>query len=173
MFADDTNVFVTGKNINDTVNIMNEKLNKLIEWLYANKLSLNVNKTHFIIFSSKKKKILIENDITISGSQIEQVEATKFVGVYLDAKLSWNYHINYIDDKIAKSIGIISKAKRVLNTETLRILYYTFVYPYLHYGIEVWGCTSQSYLLRVYRLQKKIIRIIASAHHKAHLKNYS
>ena len=62
-----------------------------------------------MIFMSKKKKILIENDITISGSKIEQVEATKFLGVYLDAKLSWNYHINYCSGNVAKPRGEVGE----------------------------------------------------------------
>ena len=57
----------------------------------------------------------------------------------MDSKLNWSKHINFIKGKIAKAIGIICKARKNLNRETLLVLYYSFVYPYLQYCIEVWG----------------------------------
>ena len=58
IFADDTNVFITGKNIENLVNEMNSEMTKLVEWLYVNKLSRNVKKTHYMIchYGQKRKK---------------------------------------------------------------------------------------------------------------------
>jgi hypothetical protein len=50
IFADDTNVFVHGPNLDNLIKIMGEELAKIIEWMYTNKLSLNIDKTNFIIF---------------------------------------------------------------------------------------------------------------------------
>ena len=55
----------------------------------------------------------------------------------MDSKLNWSKHINFIKGKITKAIGIICKARKNLNRETLLVLYYSFVYPYLQYCIEV------------------------------------
>ena len=73
LFADDTNAFVTGRNINDLIILMNNELKKLMSWLYANKLSLNVNKTHFLIFRSKgmAKPVLTES-LQINGETIKE-----------------------------------------------------------------------------------------------------
>ena len=51
IFADDTNVFITGKNIENLINEMNSEMTKLVEWLHVNKLSINVKKTHYMIFN--------------------------------------------------------------------------------------------------------------------------
>ena len=50
-------------------------------------------------------------------------------GVIIDNKLRWSDHINYIKNKISKSIGIINKTRNFLNKNTLRNLYYTFILP--------------------------------------------
>ena len=55
LFADDTNVFVSGRDINHMMNTMNIELKKIWSWLNTNKLSLNINKTHYVIFKSKSK----------------------------------------------------------------------------------------------------------------------
>ena len=166
IFVDDTNVFVTGKDLNHMVDIINKELNKLTEWMNVNKLSLNVTKTNFI-FRSKHRKAVFSNNIKINGTDIDSVESTKYLGVYIDSELNWSKHINFIKGKIAKAIGIICKARTNLNRETLLVLYYSFVYPYLQYCIEVWGRTSNVHLLPLFRLQKKKIRIISFSNRKA------
>ena len=55
LFADDTTVFCSGKNIDDLINIVNREMQKLIIWLYVNKLSINTEKTNYILFSLRKK----------------------------------------------------------------------------------------------------------------------
>ena len=73
----------------------------------------------------------------------------------IDNRLNWSHHIAFIKGKISKGIGIISKVKYLLNRETLKSLYYSFVYPYLQYCIEVWGKASGVYMNSVIKLQKK------------------
>ena len=73
----------------------------------------------------------------IRGHEIEKVDSTKFLGVYLDSGLTWRNHINYIKGKIARGIGILCKARKYLQESTLITLYYSFVYPYLCYCIPL------------------------------------
>ena len=80
IFADDTNVFVTGKDLNHMVYIINKELNKLTEWMNVNKLSLNVTKTNFMIFRSKHRKAGFSNNIKINVTDIDRVESTKYLG---------------------------------------------------------------------------------------------
>ena len=102
LFADDSNVFLAGKNPNEMIDLMNKELNKLVEWLQANKLSLNVKKTHFMFFCPPKESLYFSNTLSILGENIDQVHKTKFLGVMLDSKLSWQAHIQYISKKISK-----------------------------------------------------------------------
>ena len=107
----------------------------------------------------------IENTVQIQGNIIDHVNATKFLGIIIDNKLNWSDHINYIKNKISKSLGIIYKIRSFLNRITLRNLYHTFVFPYLIYGVEVWGNTHAIHLNPIIKLQKKSIRAITFSHY--------
>ena len=87
LFADDTNVFITGKNILNLFTTMNEELSKLSEWMNVNKLSLNVKKTKYMIFSLKKP-INHYGSILLNGETIENVDNFKFLGVNIDCQVS-------------------------------------------------------------------------------------
>ena len=168
LFADDTNCLASGKNLNQLINTVNEELEKIVTWLAANKLSLNIKKTHFMLFRSKGKKVTEPISIKISNQEIERVEHTKFLGVTIDDKLNWWYHIKNIKNKIAKGIGVIYKARRLLNKKTLITLYYSFIYPYIHYGIIAWGNTFETYLDPIVKMQKRAVRTITSAARDSH-----
>ena len=161
LFADDTNVFITGKNLNLLIETMNTELQNLYEWMSINKLSLNIKKTKFMIFSAKKSPE-IEDDVLINGHVIEKVEKFKFLGVIIDSHLKWMDHIHHIKKKISKGLGILYKAKRLLNPCTLLTLYYSFMYPYFLYCIEVWGNAANNSLLSLLKLQKRALRLIKS-----------
>ena len=168
IFADDTNLFVQGKTITETSEIMNSEMVKVVVWLNANRLMLNTEKTHYIIFHSNKKKIKSQNSIRIGNTDIERVESTKFIGVNLDERLTWEKHILMIKSKVAKGIGILCKARKVFPIAILRTLYYSLIYPHLTYCIEVWGNTSKLHLDSLFLMQKKVVRVITSAGYTAH-----
>ena len=101
---------------------------KIYAWVNANKLSLNIDKTNFMLSCQKVFLIVY---IVINQTRIQEVKETKFLGVIIENRLEWSAHIMYISKKISKGIGIILKARQVFNMETLLSLYHTFVYPYL------------------------------------------
>ena len=91
LFADDTNIFMSGKNLPSMAMALNKQLTAIYEWLSCNKLSLNVLKIHYIIFTQRNKKV---NDIRlyINNVFIERVYVTKFFGVQIDSQLNWKNH---------------------------------------------------------------------------------
>ena len=163
LYADDTNMFISGSDVNDLFRRMNIELEKLSDWLIANKLSLNVAKTHYVLFQPGRNTVHDVPQLTINGQSIERKSSTLFLGVVLDSKLNWHEHISYIKGKIAKNIGIINKVKRVLNVSTLRTLYYAFVFPYLSYCIECWGSAAKTRTSPLLTLQKRCCRIITNS----------
>ena len=117
-FADDSNLFKNGKDITKLEEELNEILSNISEWLKVNKRSLNVKKTHYMIFSKRKIKPGVPKpsvNLSIDGQTLSEVEKTKFLGVIIDNKLTWEHHIKYISGKIARGIGILIKAKDILN----------------------------------------------------------
>ena len=94
LFADDTNIFSTGKNLNELRESLNEDLVNIEEWLRCNRLSLHVLKTNYMIFATKNK-LSHDVDIFVNNVRIERVYVTKFLGVQFDSKLNWKNHIEY------------------------------------------------------------------------------
>ena len=107
-------------------------------------------------------------DIKINNECIERVYHTKFLGVQLDAKLSWKKPIEYISTKLAKCAGILIKARKKLPKLSLINLYHCFAYPYLIYCNHVWGNNYPTKLERLIIMQKKLIRIITCSPYGAH-----
>ena len=159
LLADDTTILMEGNSIHNVIASLNIELHKLNVWLKANKLSINVAKTHCMSFHRTRRKEY-HNNITLKDSTLMQVNCIKFLGVILDDKLKLIQHISYIKNKIAKGMGIILKARKVLKKTVLYQFYNSFVFPYLIYCSEVWGTASNIHLQPLIKLQKKIIRII-------------
>ena len=87
LFADDTNLFLVGDDLKEVCETMSFELDKLSRWFQANKLSLNVSKINFMIFSNNKCDDNCK--ISIHGMDITRVVVTKFLGVHLDFQLNW------------------------------------------------------------------------------------
>ena len=113
-----------------------------------------------MIFHRSRLKNFDKKDVIIQDRIISHVTSTRFLGVIIDDKLKWNLHIIYMKNKIAKSNGILYKIKNFLDRKTLTHLYNSFVFPYLIYGIEVWGSTNAVHLDLIIKIQKKIVMTI-------------
>ena len=159
LFADDTNLFLSGHNLDMMDTIINQELKEISEWLKVNKLSLNIKKTHYMIFTTKRKR-LVDVSLQIDGHIINETDSTKFLGVIIDNKLSWKNHIKHVVGKVSRGIGMILKARKLLNQDALITLYYSFIFPYFVYCNHVWGSTYESSWEKLHPLQKKIVRII-------------
>ena len=106
-----------------------------ITWLKANKLSINVKKTKLMIFGPRQKTLPVTMQIVLENNVLEQVDNTKFLGVYIDQHLDWKTHVNFIAAKISKSVGLLYKAKYYLPSKSLLTLYYALIYPHLTFFI--------------------------------------
>ena len=166
LFADDTNLFTSGSNLLELATVVNDELKSISLWLKVNKLSLNVKKTHFMVFTSKKQVPKIK--ICIDEHSIAEEKSTKFLGIHIDNKLNWKKHIKHVESKVSRGIGIVYRARHVLNTGTMKMLYYSFVYPYFSYCNHVWGSVKPKVLEKMVRLQKRVVRTISFAKYRAH-----
>lgn len=170
LFADDSNFFLTGNDVNTMIDSINEEMIHVVSWLKANKLTLNVDKTHFMIFAPARKKYDTTANIIVQNCSIKQVHCTKFLGVIIDSNLTWKNHISYISNKIAKNIGVLCRGRRVFNNDTMVTLYNSLILPYLTYCIHIWGSACKIYVNKVLLLQKRAIRIVAGVPRCTHTK---
>ncbi len=166
LYADDTSVLISGKLLTDIIAILNNELNVLYVWLQSNKLSLNTQKTFYMIFHRARLKET-HFEIMINNVVLTRSKSIKYLGLLIDDKLKWIDHITHVKNKVSRGIGIINKARPFLNKKSLADLYYAFIFPYLIYCVEVWGNAAPTHLAPLCTIQNKIVRTISCSHHRA------
>ena len=137
VFPDDTNV-ISDKNVNSLSTSANLELQKMNEWFKANKLSLNTKKLFSVYYESTQKGNLplAVPILRRDGVGLKRKPSITFLRVLLNESLTWKDHINTIENKFSKNIGLIFGAKNVLNKDSLMKLYYSYV---LYYSITtIW-----------------------------------
>ena len=163
LFADDTNIFHSHKNIHTLYSTVNQELKKIEEWFKCNKLSLNTKKTKYTLFhkTSRRDNLPLKlPKVILNDSEIKKEDSIKFLGVILDEHLNWNKYISTVVNKISKNIGIIRRAKPFLDFSSLKKLYYSFIHSYLNYCNLAWASTHKTKLKKVFSKQKQACRII-------------
>ena len=175
LFADDTTILYSHKDINSKINMVNEELQEVNNWFKANKLSINASKTNFIILGTPymtSTKAREDFNVILDNTALERVKFTKFLGVLIDECLTWKNHINCISKTISRNIGVMNKLKHYIPYRILHTLYCTLISPYLNYGILIWGNTCKSYMDKLVKLQKWAIRVVSNSHYRCHTDNY-
>ena len=160
LFADDTNIFLSHEKLSTIESVVNSEFLELTNWFKVNRLSLNAEKTNYMVFKSRQKKNFSEIKIFMNKERLKQVDSNKFLGVILDENLNWKQHINEVQNKVSKNIGVISRVKHKLGTKELYLLYCSLILPYLNYGAILWGNNYKTRINKIHQLQKRCIRIV-------------
>ena len=129
----------------------------------ANKLSLNVGKTKDSIFDKPSRKDylpLLLPRLLIKKHEVERVKSIKFLRVLLDEYIFWKDHIKYIENKVAKKIGLLHRPKLFLDKNSLLTLYYSYIRTYLNYENLSWGSTNRKNIKKLLSQQKHAVQII-------------
>jgi hypothetical protein len=166
-FADDTTLYATHKSLHELFIQVNSDLAILNDWFRANKLSLNVSKTNYMIFSNSKW-VNDNLNLNIGPDNIERKDNVKFLGIYIDENLNWQHHINACKSKLSNALYVIKNVKQNINTDCLKTIYYALVYSHLAYGVILWGSTYDVHLNKLVIMQTKIIRAISNVTYNEH-----
>ena len=156
LFADDSNLFCEHKIISEFEESINNELSNVHTWLCANRLSLNIDKSSFVIFYPPQKNVQSLNFcLKISDKQLKREYWIKYLGIMIDSQnLSWKKHVDCTVKKFRKTIEILSKIRHYVSQEILLTLYYGSVYPFLIYGMIAWGNTYESTVNPIFIIQK-------------------
>ena len=157
LFADDTNIYLESDDLIKLEITMNKELLKVHDWLCINRLSLNITKTNFVIFHSiNKPKVHVT--ILINKEAIDEVKYVKYLGILIDSQLTFKYHIDELNKKVSRAIGILYRLRPFVTSKILCNVYYAIIYPFLLYGIVICGNTIRTLLEPIHILQKKFVR---------------
>ena len=174
LYADDTTLasplcsFTYGgyHDINRVSTLINSEITKISEWLSVNKLSLNANKTKFMIFHNYQK-VMTDSDIPqleINNTPIERVTEFNFLGITINEFMNWGSHSLKIANKICRTLGVMNFLKRYLPLSALKIMYDSLILSRIQFGITCWGFEWG----RLAKLKKRAVRIIANSKYNAH-----
>ena len=162
IFADDTGIFFNNSNIDTLIETAKLILKNINEWFADNKLTLNLSKTSYVIFKSKRStNINLPNSISYENMEIHRESQVKYLGLTLDEHLDWNSHTNEICNKLKAFFPIFYNIRQYLDLDHIRTIYYTMVYSRLKYGSIITGQTSQSNLDKIQILQNKLLKVLS------------
>ena len=159
-FADDTTLLFRHRNLNYLRFCIESELLTIQDWFNANKLTLNVDKSSYLLYHNCKQPIPIFK-ILLNGVEIPKTSCAKFLGVWLDDKLKWNTHVNKLISKLKCGIGMLCHSKNLLSMKAKKLLYFGQIHSNLSYALCIWGTMLQSNLTKKLRkIQRDAVRLI-------------
>ena len=143
--------------------------------IYINDMHYSSNKLQFFLFADDTNLLYADKNLKslekVVNKELEHVSdwliANKLT-LNIKSNLSWKAHIDYISLKISKTIGIISRLRYYLPLPILLNICRSLIYPYLTYGLVVWGQAAQMYLNKILVLQKRVLRITNFSTNREH-----
>lgn len=168
-YADDTAIIVSGetwRGLEITANIV---VNQVAKWLGQNSLSLNVDKTKYVLFSTYRDKLPAALKIVIHKwdcnldckcGMLERAESIRYLGIILDSNMNFKEHISHLNKKLRYLIFIFAQLKNILNTKTLMTIYYGLFESTAVYGIVSWGSAYGNVINTIQSIQNRIIKVI-------------
>ena len=162
VYADDTTLIITGRTKEEATNNCNIVLDIFYKYFTYNKLTINENKTKYMVYNSNRRthKTNCIKNITMNNVILEEVKNIKFLGIIINNKLNWSDHKLHIKTKICKSIGILYNCRKILKHNDLLSMYRTFVEPFFLYCLPIWGSAITPNTGILCKIQNKTLRIL-------------
>uniref|UniRef100_A0A1B6KWR8 Reverse transcriptase domain-containing protein n=1 Tax=Graphocephala atropunctata TaxID=36148 RepID=A0A1B6KWR8_9HEMI len=160
LYADDTNLKISGKMKNEIELLATQNLNNINNFFSLNQVLLNLEKTKFMEFSSKSISKLDTIEIRLDEIEVEQVTTIKFLGFHIDSHLCWDNHIDYVTKKVSLGNFMLYRLSKFCTIEILKVVYFAHINSIISFGINIYGATSKKNLNRILILQKRAIRIM-------------
>jgi hypothetical protein len=112
-------------------------------------------------FHSQQEKVPIKPQVNLNGSFLEYVADLKFLGIHITDTLNWNTHLQTLAHKLNNVSFMITSLKETLSPNMIRHIYFTKFQAILRSGILFWGGISRDSSIRVFRIQKRVVRVLA------------
>ena len=167
LFADDTNIFVTGKSEEEVYSKANQVLAAVHDYMIKNQLHINMTKSVYMHFRpgrysscARAREYGSEKCVKLAGHTLLKVNKVKFLGVIIDEELSWEYQIEHLKEKLNSSINIIKRIMKFIPKSEYHKLYDSLFKSHLSYCISCWGGISINKLNPLFLLQKRCVRLL-------------
>ena len=169
MYADDSTICASGRNITSVEQKLNQCTPEIVNWCKHNKMVINTEKTKSMLITTYQKRATLKDQalrVCIDDTTIEHSTSEKLLGLIVDQNLTWNSHVKRVHLQTSRNIALLRRIKNFLPLESRILFYNSFIQPYLDYCSAVWDTCPNSTSL--HKLQKRAARIILDKHYLEH-----
>jgi hypothetical protein len=171
LYADDSALVASGKDVAVIGRFLSAELERCGKWLIDNRLSLHLGKTEAILFGTRRKISKSDDFVVMCGdSPVVRVSSIKYLGVHLDAELSFGSHVGSILNKCSSRLAFLYRQAGVLSGQSRRTLCSALIQPYMFYCCSAWSqgisCILREKLLV---MQRKMVRFVLFKHNRDHV----
>ena len=167
LFSVDTFLFTNDRNIYAAKEKASNLFEKKSRRCVANQLSINSEKTNFVLFHTKNKPIPEHFDcIQTTFLTIDRVKFVQYLGLMIDENLYWHMHAEYVYNSLVKYFGIFNHVKTIISKKIAMQLYFAFMHSRIKYGIEVFGDFANEYLQKLQVIQNKLLKLLLNFDHR-------
>ena len=163
MYADDTTFYAHANSQSDIQCLIQEDMTKVEEWYRENRMIQNTDKSSSMLLCNVQKDRYLDNNnlqILIGNHILTSTQYADILGLKIDKNLKWDKHVNNICSKLSRLLGLLNRINVYLTQEAKCLFYNSYVVPVFTYCITVWGQFATVHLGRIFRLQKRFLRII-------------
>jgi len=178
-------LLTSDNDIDTLITKVNREFKKVCTFFRKYKLSLNPEKTKYLIFSNSQivhdmpTQVFIDNNndgetlpehiFEIKRINItDKIPAYKYLGIYLDPALSFKYHLQKLSVKLSRALFILRTTRNLIPLKAMKMLYFSIFHSHLSYAPEIWSSASNNLLQEIYKKQKNAVRIITNSAYNAH-----
>ena len=174
-FTDDTNVFLSSRNIQSLYDKENKELSNIDDWMLANKLTVNVKNTKCILFKAcnpcKSRKTTQTSELKLRSEVIARVSSIRFLGVTIHENLIWKHHMYAVKKKMRAALGAVMRIWSFLNKKAMLTLYHSLILSHVRYCAVNWCCGNVTIVGQLQRIRNKFIRIIFGLNRRSSVKD--
>ena len=143
MYADDSSLYCCGDNINEMSLKLQNGLDVASKWFHDNRLLINSSKSNSILLGSRQRVMDINLDVSISNETLQQVAASKFLGLIVDSSIQWSEHVDYLIKKLSPKLGLLYHLSKFLPQDSLKTIYMTLIQADIDYLLHHLGQLPQ------------------------------
>ena len=162
-FADNTNVFIVDKHLQALYEKGNSELENIDNWMIANKLSINANKTNYIIIQTPKSrsvKTTTSFQLKLRNNKVEKVSSTRFLGEIINENLTWKYHMDMIKQKMRAALGAVMRIRSYLSCKAMLSFCHSLLLSHVRYCTSNWCFGYETRIHQLQRICNKFIRLV-------------
>ena len=171
---DHTTLYLFADTVDELQCKLHSDLHNIVTWCNLNRLVINTDKSKVMVLCTPQKRCRLKNtclSLFVNNILLENVNCHKILGLHIDNSLSWNVHIQFWGKSLSQLVGLLNRSKHLLNRESKLLFYNSYIRSRLTYCLPIWGRSASLHLDKLWKIQKRALRIINDVPYDAPSKN--